>query len=211
MPSKALKQSQPKGVIAMSQAASSADGHDLTAGDRRELRSVVKKSFAVLRNDVKRREQEMNAEVEEELLARYRQQDERIAQARRELAQAEDALKREQVRIAEALEQEEPSLVVSIREGRLVATDPRRRQLEVALRAMIPKRVAAALSKLDLEELALQRDLAVSALDTQRALTFLGSIPTVGDLVPKARLAEIEGPALESEVNVRDPWDEPPF
>jgi hypothetical protein len=166
---------------------------ELTPGDRRELRALMKKQFAILRNDVKRRESELHAEVERELLERYRAQDERIAQARDELAAAHMDYRRTCERIVDALRVAEPTLQNSVDgAGRLQAHDPQRSQVHRAMMAAIPVRVASALTHLDQQELDLLRELTISALDSDAAQRFLDRIPSVGELVPAARLAELE-------------------
>jgi hypothetical protein len=171
------------------------DTRDLTPGDRRELRSLVKKQFAVLRNDVKRRKDELVGEVEAELLHRYRDQDERIAQARREVAAAKRAYDDAVMQIMEALRETDPTIQVQIGfQGNLHAADPQRAQLHKALIAAIPQQIADASTKLDQQELELLRDLTLGALDSEQAQEFLARIPTVGELVPKARLAQLEVP-----------------
>lgn len=169
------------------------DTRDLTPGDRRELRSLVKKQFAVLRNDVKRREQELRGEVEGELLRRYRDQDERIKQAQQEIEEVSAEYQRACQRVIDALRSAEPNLQVGLAYGnRLAAKDDRRTQQHAALLAAIPVQVAAAQTKLDQAELDLLRDLTIGALDSDQAHQFLGRIPTVAALVPKARLAELD-------------------
>jgi ketosteroid isomerase-like protein len=164
------------------------DTRELTPGDRRELRSLVKKQFDVLRRDVKRRKDELTGEIESELLRRYREQDERIAEARREVEIArrtyEDAVN---------LRALDPDLELWVgQQGHLSAHDPNRTQLHRALIASVPQQIADASTKLDQQELNLLRDLTIGALDTDVAQKFLSRIPTVGELVPKARLAELE-------------------
>lgn len=167
---------------------------ELTPGDRRELRSLIKKQFQVLRNDVKRRESEMKAEVEQELLYRYRQQDEHVEAAQRDLEKAAQDYRDACEAIMDSLRAVEPSLLVNRHStGQLWTTDKRRGQLHAALVAAIPQRVASAQVHLDQQELELLRELTISALDSEVATRFLNSIPTIAELVPQARLAEIEG------------------
>jgi hypothetical protein len=166
---------------------------ELTPGDRRELRSLVKKQFDVLRKDVKRRKDELVGEIEAELLSRYREQDEHIVQARQEIETArrtyEDACKS----IMSALRDMHPDLDMSVGyQGALLTSDPNRTQLHRALVASVPQQIADASTRLDQQELTLLRELTIGALDSGAAQQFLGRIPTVGELVPKARLAEIE-------------------
>lgn len=167
--------------------------HELTPGDRRELRALVKKQFTIIRNDVKRRKDELKAEVETELLRRYREQDERIEQARRAMEAAHRDYENTVNQIVNGLRETDPTLDIHVGyQGQLVARDLQRSQLHEALIASIPQQIADASSKLDQEELELLRDLTVGALDTEQAQQFLARIPTVGELVPKARLTELE-------------------
>lgn len=170
------------------------DTRELTPGDRRELRSLVKKQFTVLRNDVKRRKDELIGEIEAELLRRYREQDERIEQARRDVQTARRAFEDAVAQTIAGLQETDPTLDIRLSpyDNRLVAQDIRRNQLHKALIASIPQQIADASTKLDQQELALLRDLTIGALDTEQAQQFLGRIPTVGELVPKARIAELE-------------------
>lgn len=169
------------------------DTRDLTPGDRRELRSLIKRQFAVLRNDVKRRKDELAAEVESELLRRYREQDQRIEQARRELHAAKRAYEDAVEQIMAGLRTTDPTLEVTLGyQGQLHAADPRRSQLHKALIAAIPEQIDSAMTKLDQKELELLRELTIGALDSEQAQQFFSRIPTVGELVPRARLAALE-------------------
>ena len=170
------------------------DTRDLTPGDRRELRALVKKQFAVLRNDVKRRKDELVAEIESELLNRYRAQDERIDQARQAVEVAQRAYQDSVAQIIAGLRATDPTLNVGEGYGnRILAQDPQRTQLHKALIASVPQQIADASTRLDQQELDLLRELTLGALDSQQAQQFLSSIPTVGELVPKARLPELDG------------------
>jgi hypothetical protein len=173
------------------------DTRDLTPGDRRELRSLVKKQFDVLRKDVKRREAELRSEIESELLHRYRGQDEALSEARQQMDRARNDYILAVQKIGQDLLSMCPELEVQTVDqyGRvgLSAQDNNRAERHRALLASIPQQVASAQTRLDQEELDLLRDLTVGALDSEQAREFLDRIPTVGQLVPKARLAELEG------------------
>jgi hypothetical protein len=168
---------------------------ELTPGDRRELRSLIKKQFAILRNDVKRRKDELVGEIESELLRRYRQQDERIEQARRDLSAAKRDYETVCQQIMGALQELEPTLSLSVGYNGLLVSDPSRSQLHKALIASVPQQIADASTRLDQQELNLLRELTIGALDSDAAQQFLGRIPTVGELVPKARISELGGGA----------------
>lgn len=170
------------------------DTRELTPGDRRELRALVKKQFDVLRKEIKYRKDELIGEIESELLRRYRGQDERIEQAQREIARAARAFDDSVAQIIAGLNATDPDLIASLGyRNRLNVSDPNRTQLHKALIAAVPQQIADASTKLDQQELSLLRELTIGALDTEAAQRFLSRIPTVGELVPKARLAEIEG------------------
>jgi len=169
---------------------------EITPGERRELRSVVRGQFKVLRAEVKRREQELKGEVETELLTRYREQDAAIAEAGREAYRIrQDALRALAV-VADALRDQHPDLTVDVSmsyQGPEVrAANHNRAQLHRALMASIPNRVGDAQLNLDRGENDLLRQLSTGALESTEARGFLNTIPTVGELVPRVRLNEIE-------------------
>lgn len=173
------------------------DTRDMTPGDRRELRSLVKKQFAILRNDVKRREAELKAEIETELLRRYSGQDEAISEARQQMDRARNDYILAVQKIGQDLLELCPEMEVATVDqyGRvgLSAHDNNRSERHRALLASIPQQIADAATKLDQEELSLLRELTIGALDSEQAQQFLDRIPTVGQLVPKARLTELIG------------------
>lgn len=167
---------------------------DLTPGDRRELRSLVKKQFTVLRNDVKRRKDELESEIETELVRRYQVQDEHIRDAQRAAESARRDYERAMQAAMQALRDADPTLTVGAGyNGNISVKDEHRAQLHRALIASVPQQISDAMTKLDQQELDLLRDLTIGALDSDQANQFLNSIPTVGELVPKARLVEIDG------------------
>jgi len=171
---------------------------EITPGERRELRSIVKGQFKVLRAEVKRRQQEMVAEVEQEILNRYREQDVAIAEAQEEARREVDDCVRRVIEIGQRLQAAHPTLVVKAGQSRysgdirLDADDPNRSQLHRAAIAAIPDKIGDANLALDRQEMNLLRDLSAGALSSEAARKFLDSIPSVGELVPRTRLREIE-------------------
>lgn len=168
----------------------------MTPGERRELRSILKKQFQVLRNDVKRREQELAGEIEAELLRRYRDQDDAVKDTTEELERCIEDFKIACEAVADSLRLRRPELTVSLRfQGDRVilhASDSQRKQERQALHAAIPQQVAAAASQLEQTELDLLRELTIGAITSEEAREFMGRIPTIGALVPVARLNELE-------------------
>lgn len=170
---------------------------EIAPGERRELRSVVRGQFKVLRAEVKRREQEMKAEIEAELVAMYRQQDADIALAVDEVAEITRRAVREALVVRDALRAKHPDVraEVSTRFGNgihLDASNINRAQVHRALVAAIPNKVGDANLNLDREEVRLLRSLSEGALESDEARGFLGEIPTVGELIPAVRLRELE-------------------
>lgn len=169
----------------------------LTPGDRRELRSIVKGRFKVLRAEVKRRETEMKAEIEAELVDRYRVQQQAIADARREVQEIIGEALRSARLVAARLSDAHPDVEAEIgTHYGGIAFDARiknRAELHRALIAAIPDKIGDAQLELDRQENDLLQSLSVGALQTEQAQQFMATIPTVGELVPRARLREIEG------------------
>jgi predicted nuclease with TOPRIM domain len=166
---------------------------NITAGERRELRSVVRGQFKVLRAQVKRREQELKAEIEAELLEKYREQDAAIHEAQREVARIRHEAARQVAEIADRLREAHPDLTYSTYDPLTIkAINHNRAQIHRALMASIPDKIGDANLALDTQEMNLLRQLSEGALDSDEARGFLGSIPTVGELVPRVVLREIE-------------------
>ncbi len=167
----------------------------IAPGERRELRSVVRGQFKVLRAQVKRREQELKAEIESELLEKYREQDRAIAEAQAEVDKIRLDAEREVAKVAARLRDENPDLTAGPdRYSRLTlqAINNNRTQIHRALMASVPDKIGDAHLALDTQEMNLLRQLSEGALDSEAARGFLGSIPTVGELVPRVVLREIE-------------------
>jgi hypothetical protein len=169
----------------------------IAPGERRELRSIVKGQFKVLRAEVKRRAEEMRAEIEAALAERYRDETADIAEAQREVQRIVLDAARQVEQVGDALRAKHPDLEVRAGMGRfgaitLDAVNGNRAQVHRAMTAAIPHKIGDANLALDRQEVELLRELSVGALDSEQAQRFLGSIPTVGQLVPRARLDEIE-------------------
>jgi hypothetical protein len=166
-------------------------------GERRELRSVVRQQFRVLRTEVKQRELELKAEAERRLMERYRDEDKaiddlnwRITEIAREAQRQIDDLMKEHSDAADGGKW-------GRHDGRLSANGVSRKtedrtQLHRALMAGINEQVRQASLALDRQEADLLRALSMETLESSAARAFLERIPTVGELVPSARLREIE-------------------
>jgi hypothetical protein len=165
--------------------------------ERRELRSVVRQQFKVLRTEVKQREAELMAEGERRLVDRYRDEDKAIEDLNWRMKEiVRDAQRQIEDLMKEHGEQEDGG-GWSRSDGKLWFQGVSRKtedrtQLRRALEAGIKEQVRMALLALDRQEADLLRALAVDALETDAARAFLERIPNVAELVPSARLREIE-------------------
>lgn len=167
----------------------------ITPGERRELRSVVKQQFKVLRTEVEQREVELQAEAERMILDRYRAQDVAMSEAQRFLQDKMRELFLEMRAYCETVNEREGtnlSVVNDRYSGIGIAATDERTQERRTLVAGVKEQVKTASLGLDRQEADLLRSIATDALETEEARGWLGKIPTVAELVPSRRLREIE-------------------
>lgn len=174
----------------------------MTPGERRDLRTVVRQRMKVLRADVAQRRMELLAESETRLVERYRAQDKQIDDLNFRIAEIAEQASREITDLIISARGETNG--VSIRRPvrlsapRLTSYTEDRAQLHRAMVAGIESQVKTALLDLDRREADLLQALALSSLETEAAREFLAAIPSVAELVPAARLREIEAAFDES-------------
>ena len=183
----------------------------ITKGERTELRSIVRQQFKVLRHEVEQRQAELVAELDGKIADKYADED-RQQQAlmfrAHEICEAAgreitDLLKGSGVvhgyadpHIRRAGEADPPE--VSIERPVRVSLETvswskaDRHQLRRAAVARIEAEVKGALLNLERREADLLRTLAVGAIESAEARAFLEGIPSVAELVPAARLLELE-------------------
>lgn len=160
--------------------------------ERLELRSIVRQQFKVLREEVTHRKTEVLADVEEEIASRYHDEDEAWEQATAAAYNVVADANRQVNEIFRNL------LGQTHTEDQYVGWRPPRRdqQKKADLRKLATRKVDAtvtgALLQLSRQEADLLRELAVGALESDEARGFLRSIPAAAQLVPLARLAELE-------------------
>lgn len=173
----------------------------ITKTERVELRSVVRGQLKVLRAEIEQRKAELLAEMENRIADRYRDVDEQ-----------QQALMWKAHEICEAASREITDLFVgqqaerglhddreiSVQQPIRVRMEPiewskrDRVQLRRAMVAAIEAQIEGALLNLQRQEADLLRTLAVGAIESEEAKAFLTGIPSVAELVPSARLAELE-------------------
>jgi hypothetical protein len=168
----------------------------MTPGDRRELRAVVRQRMKVLRADVRLRRTELIAEAEARLAERYREHDKAVEDVNWRIAQVVDAADKDIRELLAQLTAQRDDITLRRISGllppRVSVLSEDRAQLHRTLMAGIDAQVDHALAALDRQEADLLQTLALGSLQTDAARGFLAQIPTVAELVPSARLREIE-------------------
>lgn len=168
----------------------------MTPGERRELRTVVRQRMKVLRADVEQRRMELLADAERRLMERYRAQDKAVEDLNFAIAEVAEKASREITDLIIAARGDSDGVSIRrparIQAPRISAVTEDRVQLHRAMVAGVEAQVKSALLSLDRQEADLLQTLALQSIETDAAREFLGQIPSVGELVPAARLAEIE-------------------
>lgn len=176
----------------------------ITKAERTELRSIVRQQFKVLRAEVEQRGAELVADLHEEIGARYTEEDDAWGLAAHK---AHEAVLEANRAVNDAYrELLGDAHVERMYVGAQLPAQPVRHRtvLKQAGAKRVEAQVKAALLGLDRQEADLLRTLAVGSIESDEARKFLEAIPAVSELVPVARLAELEA-ALEA-----DPPDDDP-
>lgn len=166
----------------------------ITKTERAELRSVVRQQFRVLKEEVGQRQAELEAEIDAQVAEAWGDRDSRYAELVRKIEEItdeantklRDALKEHPDRDALTVHRFTPATMSRF------GDDQHRHKLRAAARSDLQARVGAALVRLGRQEADLLRQLAVGSLESEEARSFLGSIPSVSELVPASRLRELE-------------------
>lgn len=166
----------------------------ISKGERTELRSIVRQQFKVLRSELEQRESEMAADIEVEIATRYQADDEawtvvqhKIHEATLEAnRQINDALHEAGFQKRSASERQWVETPI-VRQPQGDRTELRR-----LASSRIHAQIRGAKLRLEREEADLLRTLAIGAIESEEARAFLEAIPSVGELVPAARLAALE-------------------
>lgn len=167
----------------------------ITKGERTELRSLIRQRFRVLRADVRQREAELLAELENRITLLFAADDKAWNDAIYLIEEAAREANRKANDILRGLNVE--GLVLEGRDFSIVTarslTKPvgHRVQMRREGGARIEAQVKGAMLQLDRQEAELLTRLVAGALESDEARAFLGEIPTVGMLVPTERLLEL--------------------
>jgi hypothetical protein len=166
----------------------------ITKAERTELRSVVRQQFKVLRSEIEQRRAELEADLDVQIRERFAKTDEQWAVVMHQIHEAvmeanravNDALYNAGYQIKSGTER------LWIQSPGISQPTQDRQELRRAARGRIEAEVKAAYHKLDRDEADLLRTLAVGAIESEEAREFLSRIPSVGELVSRTRLAELE-------------------
>lgn len=168
----------------------------MTPTERRTLGTVVRQRMKVLRADVKLRRVELVAEAEKRLVERYRDHDKVAADLGWRISQIVDQANKDVRALVDGANVDHPDLGATIRRDmnapHVTYSGGDRVQLHRALIAGIDAQVESANLSLDRQEAELLQTLMLETLETDAARAFLSAIPSVAELVPSARLREIE-------------------
>lgn len=173
----------------------------ITKAERQELRGVVRNQFRVLRKEVEQRTLEMTAEGEQQILDHFHDAD--VARADIDAA-VNDVLQEALAKIRDLCKDRPDAGVpkrLNFAGGWVTWAPDRRPELRAALHSGLRAQMEAARLTLDRQEADLLRNLAVGALESEEAHNFLGTIPTVAELVPAVRLAELEAQFIEGDTD----------
>lgn len=169
----------------------------MTKAERTELRSLVRNQFRVLRAEVEQREIELQADVEQQIADKYHAEDERWNAAYGQIREVLSTANKEvhDVLYQHGLREKDGTEAVIVGLAREIREKPDARERANLRRLGFVKlaaKVKAATVDLDRREADMLRDLALGALESSEAQKFLTQIPSVGELVPASRLAELE-------------------
>jgi hypothetical protein len=171
-------------------------GSGMTQAERRELRSVVRGQFKVLRGEVEQRRRELAAEAAEQVRRRFAADDKTLDDLNWKIGQITDQANKDIRDAVKAVQASSDSGTWTwsgaVAPPRVMRQQEDKWALTAALNKGIDAQVNSALLGLERQEADLLRSLALGALESEEARRFLASIPSVGELVPAARLLEIE-------------------
>lgn len=166
----------------------------MTKGERTELRSIVRQQFKVLRAEVVQRQAELMAGVEDEIVEKYSEADKTWDDVQHRIQEAILTANREvnNALYEAGLQQRRGSERMLVTCHQIEQPVRERNHLRHTASIRLEAQVRGALLQLDRQEADLLRTLSVGALESSEAHAFLSGIPTVSELVPVARLAELE-------------------
>lgn len=168
----------------------------ITAGERRELRSVVRSQMKALRAEIKQRELEVDAEIEKRLVEKYRDEDKKMdelqSKIRKLTAKANEQLRKLVEEYEESVTGGSWQSVSNFSTPHVYRRTEKRDHLRQALQTGMKAEVRRAAISIDRQEADLLRDLALDGLKTDAAHAFLDTILSIKELIPAKKIVEIE-------------------
>lgn len=171
----------------------------ISKAERAELRSVVRQQFKVLAAEVQQRRAELVADADRQVAARYADDDKAwreaewlIDEAAREANRKANDVMRGLLGDAWPVSHDKVLVSTSMQRIRQMQPLEARTEARGAMVRRIDAQVRQAQLALARQEANLLTDLASDAVESAEARAFLRRIPTVSELVPAVRLAELE-------------------
>lgn len=165
----------------------------MTKTERSELSRIVRQQFKVLRGEVDQREVEMKVDVERQIEEQFASGDQQWSVIMHEVHEAVQACNRaiNDVFYKYELQTKGTTERSWINTPNVQQPVKEKTDLRRTAYVQITEQVKAAKLNLDRREADLLRDLSIGAMESEEARQFLSNIPTVGELVPATRLAEL--------------------
>lgn len=168
----------------------------ITAGERRELRSVVRSQMKALRAEIKQREIELEAEIEKRLVEKYRDEDKKMDELQSKIRKLTTKSNEQLHKLVEEYEELTDGgnwrNMNNFNTPHVYRRTEKRDYLRQALQTGMRAEIRRAAISIDRQEADLLRDLALDSLKTSAAQAFLATIMSAQELVPARKIIEIE-------------------
>lgn len=167
----------------------------IAKGERDELRRIVRGDIKALIAEMGQRQRELLAEVEQRVAHRFEPSEEAGRKLGRRIAEIiTDANEAIGIAVGEAEKEADgyKAEYAPLGYPRIYWKPEKREEMRRALIADLDARIGNAKLRLQRQEIDLLKRLSMEALESTSARAFLTEIPTVAELVPSSRLAELE-------------------
>lgn len=168
----------------------------ITAGERRELRSVVRSQMKALRAEVKQRELELDADINRRLIEKFRDDEKAVIELEAKIRKLTIASNEKLAKLVEDFN-DVASGGATRRAGQfsvpyLHKVSERKEHLRQALQIGMRAEISNAKVAIDRQEADLLKELALDGLKTDAAQAFLQTILSAKQLVPASKILELE-------------------
>lgn len=172
---------------------------EIRAGERRELKSLVKIKIKALRAEIDSRHAEQMAQISARVARHFRDDDARIVEFDRQLDVIVAAAERKAQRLFAEFSDVVDSRSSVMSRPYYSRRQTRRSEFRSALLRAIESERAAALQRLSTLESELLETLTLDALKTDAAKQFVRDIPGIDSLMTGRRLVEIEARFMDGD------------